>query len=74
MLAASRTACVEAFGACHSPTPTPGRAACELIDGAVDDAALARAAAVIRRLPLAAWQRAELRERYAAPPTGGLGA
>jgi ribonuclease D len=66
VLAASRTACVEAFRRLPQPHAHPWNAACELIDGAFDDDALATAAAVIRRLPLAAWQRAALRERYAA--------
>jgi ribonuclease D len=65
VLAASRTACVEAFRRLPQPHPRAWTAACELIDGAFDDAALASAAAIIRRLPLAAWQRAALRERYA---------
>jgi ribonuclease D len=63
--AASHTACIEAFRRLPQPHPHAWRAACELIDGACDDPALARAAAVIRRLPLAAWQRSALRERYA---------
>jgi ribonuclease D len=65
VLAASRTACVEAFRRLPQPHPDAWRAACELIDGADDDTALAHAAAVIRRLPLGAWQRSALRERYA---------
>jgi ribonuclease D len=65
VLAASRTACAEAFRRLPQPHPHAWNAACGLIDGALDDAALAHAAAVIRRLPLAAWQRAALRERYA---------
>jgi ribonuclease D len=65
VLSASRTACIEAFRRLPQPYPDAWHAACELIEAARDDAALARAAAVIRRLPLAAWQRAELRERYA---------
>jgi ribonuclease D len=65
VLAASRTACIEAFRRLPQPYPDAWDAACGLIEAARDDAALARAAAVIRHLPLAAWQRAELRERYA---------
>jgi ribonuclease D len=65
VLAASRTACAEAFRRLPQPHPHAWRAACELIDDASDDGALVRAAAVIRRLPLASWQRAALRERYA---------
>jgi ribonuclease D len=65
VLAASRTACVEAFRRLPQPHSHVLEAAYELIDSAVDDAGLARAAAAIRRLPLAAWQRAALRERYA---------
>ena len=65
VLSASRTACIEAFRRLPQPYPDAWHAACGLIEAARDDAALARAAAVIRRLPLAAWQRAELRERYA---------
>jgi ribonuclease D len=65
VLAASRTACIEAFRRLPQPYPDAWHAACGLIEGARDDASLARAAAAIRRLPLAAWQRAELRERYA---------
>jgi ribonuclease D len=65
VLAASRTACIEAFRRLPQPHPHAWSAAADLIDGARDDDALARAAAVIRRLPLAAWQRAALRERYA---------
>jgi ribonuclease D len=65
VLAASRTACIDAFRRLPQPHPDARAAACGLIDGARDDPALVRAAAVIRRLPLAAWQRAELRERYA---------
>jgi ribonuclease D len=63
--AASHTACLEAFRRLPQPHPDAWRAACELIDGAPGAADLLRAAAVIRRLPLAAWQRAALRERYA---------
>ena len=65
VLAASRTACIEAFRRLPQPHPSAWHAACEQIDGAPDAAALARAAGVIRRLPLAAWQRTELRGRYA---------
>ena len=65
VLAASRTACVEAFRRLPQPHPSAWRAACDLIDDASDGAALERAAGVIRRLPLAAWQRVALRERYA---------
>jgi ribonuclease D len=65
VLAASHTACLEAFRRLPVPHPHAWSAARELIDGARDDRALARAAAIIRRLPLAAWQRAALRERYA---------
>ncbi len=65
VLAASRTACIEAFRRLPQPHPSAWRAACELIDGAADDAALMHAASVVRRLPLAAWQRSALRERYA---------
>jgi ribonuclease D len=66
VLAASRTACIEAFRRLPQPHPDAWPAACGLIDRAPDASALARAAAVIRRLPLAAWQRSELRERWAA--------
>ena len=66
VLAASRTACIEAFRRLPQPHPDAWPAACGLIDLAPDASALARAAAVIRRLPLAAWQRSELRERWAA--------
>ncbi|MDX6539873.1 MAG: ribonuclease [Gaiellales bacterium] len=65
VLAASRTACVEAFRHLPQPHSHVLETAYELIDSAVDEAGLARAAAAIRRLPLAAWQRAALRERYA---------
>jgi ribonuclease D len=65
VLAASRTACVEAFRRLPQPHAHVLDAAYELIDSAENDAGLARAAAAIRRLPLAAWQRAALRERYA---------
>ena len=65
VLAASRTACAEAFRRLPEPHPHAWSAARELIDAAADDSALAHAAAVIRRLPLQAWQRAALRERYA---------
>jgi ribonuclease D len=65
VLAASRTACIEAFRRLPQPYPDAWDAASGLIEAARDDAALARAAAVIRHLPLAAWQRVELRERYA---------
>jgi ribonuclease D len=65
VLAASRTACIEAFRRLPQPAPDAWDAACALIDGAGDAGALARAAGVIRRLGLASWQRAELRERYA---------
>jgi ribonuclease D len=65
VLAASRTACAEAFRRLPEPHSHAWSAARELIDGAADDGALAHAAAVIRRLPLQAWQRAALRERYA---------
>ena len=65
VLAASRTACVEAFRRLPQPHPDAEAAAIALIDSAGDDAALAAAAAVIRRLPLSAFKRADLRERYA---------
>ena len=65
VLAASRTACAEAFRRLPEPHPHAWSAARELIDAAADDSGLAHAAAVIRRLPLQAWQRAALRERYA---------
>jgi len=65
VLAASRTACVEAFRRLPQPHPDAETAAIALIDSAGDDAALAAAAAVIRRLPLSAFKRADLRERYA---------
>ncbi|HET6173911.1 MAG TPA: hypothetical protein VFD90_14970 [Gaiellales bacterium] len=65
VLAASRTACIEAFRRLPQPHRDAWDAACRLIDTARDDAGLARAAAVIRHLPLAAWQRSELRSRYA---------
>ncbi|HEY3614073.1 MAG TPA: hypothetical protein VGK92_10225 [Gaiellales bacterium] len=65
VLAASRTACVEAFRRLPQPHSHVLEAAYELIDATVDGAGLERAAAAIRRLPLAAWQRAALRERYA---------
>jgi ribonuclease D len=65
VLAASRTACVEAFRRLPQPYPDAWGAACALIDSARDASALASAAAVIRRLPLAAWQRSQLRELYA---------
>ena len=65
VLAASRTACVEAFRRLPQPHGDAVTAANALIDGAADEAALATAASVIRRLPLSAFQRALLRERYA---------
>ncbi|MDX6572905.1 MAG: ribonuclease [Gaiellales bacterium] len=65
VLSASRTACIEAFRRLPQPAADVWDAACALIEGAGDAGALARAAGVIRRLPLASWQRAELRERYA---------
>ncbi|MDX6628629.1 MAG: ribonuclease [Gaiellales bacterium] len=65
VLAASRTACIEAFRRLPQPRPDAWDAACGLIEGARDAPALARAATVIRRLPLAAWQRSQLRELYA---------
>lgn len=65
VLAASRTACIEALRRLPQPHPDAWGAACGLIEGARDTPALARAAAVIRRLPLAAWQRSQLRELYA---------
>ena len=65
VLAASRTACVEAFRRLPQPHPSAWRSACDRIDGAAGIADLERAAAVVRRLPLAAWQRSALRERYA---------
>jgi ribonuclease D len=65
VLAASRTACAEAFRRLPEPHPHAWSAARALIENAADDGALAHAAAVIRRLPLQAWQRAALRERYA---------
>ena len=65
VLAASRTACVEAFRRLPQPHSDAGEAAVALIDDAGDEAALAAAAAVIRRLPVSTFQRADLRERYA---------
>jgi ribonuclease D len=65
VLAASRTACQEAARRPPASHPHAWTAAFELIAGARDDAALAHAAAVIRRLPLPARQRELLRERYA---------
>jgi 3'-5' exonuclease len=65
VLAASRTACVQAFRRLPQPHADAEPAAVALIDGALDGAALAAAAAVIRRLPLSSFQRATLRERYA---------
>jgi hypothetical protein len=65
VLAASRTACVEAFRRLPQPHGDAVTAASALFDGAADEAALATAASVIRRLPLSAFQRALLRERYA---------
>ena len=56
---------VEAFRRLPQPHPDAEAAAIALIDAAGDDAALAAAAAVIRRLPLSAFKRADLRERYA---------
>jgi len=65
VLAASRTACFEAFRRLPQPYADARAAAEQLIDRAHDDDALARAAAIIRRLPLDAFRRAALRERYA---------
>jgi hypothetical protein len=65
VLAASRTACREAARRPPASHPHAWTAALELITGAEDDAALAHAAAVIRRLPLPARLRSVLRERYA---------
>ena len=65
VLAASRTACREATRRLPASHPHAWSAAFALIESARDDAALAHAAAVIRRLPLPARQRALLRERYA---------
>jgi ribonuclease D len=65
VLAASRTACREAARRRPASHPHAWNAALQLIAGAEDDEALAHAAAVIRRLPLPARQRALLRERYA---------
>jgi ribonuclease D len=65
VLAASRTACIEAFRRLPQPAPDAWDAACALIERARDAPSLARAAGVIRHLPLASWQRSELRERYA---------
>ena len=72
VLAASRTACVEAFRRLPQPHPDAVAAAVALIDGAADEAALARAAAVIRRLPLSAFQRADAaRALRGAPARAG---
>ena len=66
VLAASRTACIEAFRRLPQPSTTmPGTAACGLIDGARGRRSARARGGVIRRLPLASWQRSELRERYA---------
>jgi hypothetical protein len=65
VLAASRTACLEASRRPPASHPHAWIAAVELIEAAADDDGLLRAAAVIRRLPLPAKQRALLRERYA---------
>ena len=65
VLAASRTACREAARRPPASHPHAWAAAFELIAEAHDDAGLAHAAAVIRRLPLTARQRDVLRERYA---------
>ncbi len=65
VLAASRTACREAARRPPASHPHAWTAALELITGAENDADLAHAAAVIRRLPLPARLRAVLRERYA---------
>jgi ribonuclease D len=65
VLAASRTACREAARRLPASRADAWLAAVTLIDDARDDAALAHAAAVIRRLPVPARHRALLRERYA---------
>jgi hypothetical protein len=65
VLAASRTACVEAFRRLPQPHGDAMPAAVALIDDAADGAALAATGSVIRRLPLSAFQRGLLRERYA---------
>lgn len=65
VLAASRTACREAARRPPASHPHAWTAALVLITGAEDAAALAHAAAVIRRLPLPARLRAVLRERWA---------
>jgi ribonuclease D len=65
VLAASRTACREATRRLPESHPDAWAAAFALIEEAGEGAALAHAAAVIRRLPLPARQRALLRERYA---------
>jgi hypothetical protein len=62
--AASLAACREAARRPPASHPHAWTAAVELIAGAQDDAALAHAAAVIRRLPLPARLRGLLRERY----------
>jgi ribonuclease D len=65
VLAASRTACLEASRRPPASHPHAWLAAVELIEAATDGDQLLHAAAVIRRLPLSARQRAVLRERYA---------
>jgi ribonuclease D len=65
VLAASRSACREATRRLPASHPHAWTAALEVIEESRDDAGLAHAAAVIRRLPLPAKQRALLRERYA---------
>ena len=65
VLAASRTACLEAARRPPASHPHAWTAAVELIESSLDAAGLEHAAVVIRRLPLPARQRAVLRERWA---------